>query len=315
MRAHTPVLAAAAVALAGLLAAPPSTAASDDPRPGRGRIAFGAETDSGTQIWTVWPNGTHLRQVTSVDGDASQPDWSPDGRLLTFEWDTEDSGSVAVTNADGSALRTLPRSGCEFHGQPVFSADQQRIIYERYDCNVDDSLFSQPVGGGSETRLTEAYPDGQTDPNVSPDGRHLSYIRFDNGVEFQQALTVADADGGHAHDLLPPSWDIAIKHAWSPDGRHLVFTRDANPDPVTGILSANLGIVSLSGHVTMLTHFSGGEWSAFAGSFSPDGRWIVFRLQDNLTGQSWLQVMRTDGSDAHTIFHQDGVRARGSDWG
>jgi Tol biopolymer transport system component len=313
MRARTLLTAAAAALLCGLVAAPPSTAS--DPRPGRGRIAFGAETENGTQIWTVWPNGTHLRHVTRVDGDASQPDWSPDGRLLTFEWDTADTGKVAVVNADGTGLRTLPQVGCEFQGQPVFSADQRRIVYERYDCDVDDSLFSQPVGGGMETRLTSAFPDGQTDPNVSPDGRHISYVRFENGVEFRQALTVADADGSNAHDLLPPSADIGVKHAWSPDNRHLVFTRDANPDPVTGILSANVGIVSLDGDLTMLTRFTGGTWSAFAGSFSPDGRWIAFRLQNNDTGDSWLQVMRTDGSHHHTIFHQDGVRARGIDWG
>jgi Tol biopolymer transport system component len=314
MRTRTPIAAAIAALLAGVLAAPSATA-SHDQRPGRGRIAFGAETENGTQVWTVWPNGTHLRHVTNVDGDASQPDWSPNGRLLTFEWDTQDAGKVAVMNADGSGLRTLPQTGCEFQGQPVFSADQQRIIYERYDCDVDDSLFFQPIGGGDEERLTDAFPDGQTDPNVSLDGRHISYVRFDNGVEFQQALTVADADGSNPRDLLPPSADIGVKQAWSPDNQHLVFTRDANPDPVTGILSANIGIASLDGHITMLTHFTGGTWSAFVGSYSPNGRRIVFRLQNNDTGDSWLQVMRTDGSHQHTIFHQDGVRARGSDWG
>jgi Tol biopolymer transport system component len=182
-----------------------------------------------------------------VDGDAVNPDWSPDGRLIAFEWGTEEAARVAVMNADGSSLRTLPQTGCEFHSQPVFSASQRRIIYERYDCEVDDSLFWQPANGGTEKRLTEAFPDGHTDPNVSPNGRYLSFIRLDGGVEFRQALTVACSDGSGQHDMLPPSWDIAIKHAWSPDNRHLVFTRDADPDPVTGILRANLGIVSLSG--------------------------------------------------------------------
>src|SRR5262249_32850274 len=139
--------------------------------------------------------------------------------------------------------------------------------------------------------------------------------RVDNGVEFQQALTVADADGSNPRDVLPPSADIGIKQAWSPDNEHIVFTRDADPDPVTGILSANVGIASLDGDITMLTHFTDGTWSAFAGSFSPDGRWIVFRLQNNDTGESWLKVMRTNGTHQHTIFHETGVRARGSDWG
>jgi hypothetical protein len=76
MRTRTPIAAVVAIILAGALPAP-SSAASHDQRPGRGRIAFGAETENGTQIWTVRPNGTHLRHVTQVDGDASQPDCRP----------------------------------------------------------------------------------------------------------------------------------------------------------------------------------------------------------------------------------------------
>ena len=76
-----------AVALATLALFAPAAPASAEPAdgPGPGRIVFGAETDTGTQLWTIWPNGTHLRQVTHVDGDAVNPDWSPDGRSITFE--------------------------------------------------------------------------------------------------------------------------------------------------------------------------------------------------------------------------------------
>jgi Tol biopolymer transport system component len=315
MRSRTTIAAAFGLALATLLGAP-TTASADGPHGHRqGRIVFGAETPNGTQLWTIRPNGTHLRQITHVDGDAVNPDWSPNGRRLTFEWDTPDRGRVAVMDADGDRLRTLPPSGCA-QGQPVFTADARRIIYERFDCRTDDSLFAQRVQGGHERRVTTAPPDGHTDPNVSPDGRHLSFIRVDDGVEFHQALTVAKLDGTHQHDLLPPSWDIAIKHAWSPDSRRLVFTRDADPDPVTGVLAANVGTVRADGrHVRMLTHYTGGRLSAFAGSYSPDGRHIVFRLQDNTSGKSALWVMRTDGSHRRQIFSRDGVRPRFIDWG
>lgn len=298
-----------------LLAPPQSASADTQPSRALGRIVFGAETASGTQLWTIRPDGSQLRQVTHVDGDAVHPDWSPSGHSITFEWDAPDSGRVAVVNADGGHLRTLPASGC-FQGQPVFTADGGRIIYERFDCAADDSLFSQRFRGGAERRVTTAGHDGQTDPNVSPDGRHLSFIRTDGGVEYQQALTVADADGSHLRDVLPPSWDIAVKHAWSPDGRRLVFTRDANPDPVTGVLAANIGTVAADGgDIRMLTHYTGGRMSAFAGSYSPDGRWIVFRLQDNETGRSGMWVMRPDGTHQREIFSKDGVRPRFIDWG
>src|SRR4051794_20445999 len=89
-----------AVATAGLALAPPASATF----PGHnGRIAFHALTDSGVQIFSVRPNGKDLRQLTRVAGaDARLPDWSPDGRLIAFSLETEQSSSVAIMNADGS---------------------------------------------------------------------------------------------------------------------------------------------------------------------------------------------------------------------
>ena len=89
-----------------LLAVAPSALATF---PGRnGPIAFYSDTGAGAQIFTVRPNGHDLRQITHIDGDAVRPDWSPDGRRIAFELDTQDSASVAIMNADGSAMVALP---------------------------------------------------------------------------------------------------------------------------------------------------------------------------------------------------------------
>lgn len=55
--------------------------------------------------------------------------------------------------------------------------------------------------------------DGCTEPNPSPDGRSLSYVRTDEGVEFQQALTVGAADGSAPRDVVPPEADVAVRPA------------------------------------------------------------------------------------------------------
>ena len=60
------------------------------PRPGR-PDRFGADTGSGSQLYTVRPNGHELGQITHVDGDALFPDWLPDGRRIVFALETEDS--------------------------------------------------------------------------------------------------------------------------------------------------------------------------------------------------------------------------------
>src|SRR6266545_2765885 len=94
-------LATALTAVAGLVAlvlAGPAHATF----PGRnGLIAFYSSTDQGAQIFTVRPNGRDLRQVTHVSGDASNVDWSPDGRRIVFNIETPDSAQIAIMNADG----------------------------------------------------------------------------------------------------------------------------------------------------------------------------------------------------------------------
>jgi Tol biopolymer transport system component len=318
MKTSRTVVIAGALSLAALGLGPATPSVAEQGPPVAGTIVFGAETATGTQLDTVRPDGSRLQQITQVAGDAVNPDWSPDGRLITFEWDlADDAGAVvAVVHADGSGLHVprTPDPGT-FEGQPVFSADGQRIIFERFDGVADDSLFSVRLDGSDLRRVTSAPPDGHSDPNVSPDGRHLSFVRFDQGVEFHQALTVSDADGSHQRDLVPPSFDVGIKQAWSPDSKRLVFTRTADPD-VTGLLHANLATIAADGtDLRMLTDFQDGRFSAFAGSYSPDGHWIVFRLADHRTGQSALFRVRPDGTHQQKIIGIDGATLRFIDWG
>ena len=99
-RPRTAILAIAI--LATLILAPGVGATA----PGRnGRIAFQAQTDAGLQIFTVRANGHDLRQLTHVDGDATGPDWSPDGRRIAFSSDLSGESRLYVMDRDGSHQR------------------------------------------------------------------------------------------------------------------------------------------------------------------------------------------------------------------
>ena len=275
----------------------PSTSATN---PGRnGRIAFQAATDEGLQIFTVRSNGKDLRQLTHVDGDASTVDWSPDGRRLAF---SVNECSIGVIDADGDNYELVAEDPDLCQTDPVFTADGERLVYERYDPIADvDAIWSMKLDGSDKHLVTLA---GGADANVSPDGTRLSFKTGPFGALFVQNL-----DGTGLHQASP-DWNIAYKHDWAPDGARIVISDDADPGPGAPV---NIATVRPDGTgLRYLTHYEGTA-QANVGSYSPDGQFIVFRL--SVDGQYTLYRMRTYGSDLHAILGPSTFLPRFIDWG
>ena len=78
--------------------------------------------------------------------------------------------------------------------------------------------------------------------------------------------------------------------------------------------TANIATIRPDGtHLRFLTHYQGGDVQALVGSYSPDGRWIVFRLEDH--GLSGLYKIRPDGSHMRVILPLSSFKPRFIDWG
>ena len=83
---------------------------------------------------------------------------------------------------------------------------------------------------GTDRQRLGSGPAGATDPNVSPDGRALSFVSS-NGID-SGALLTSRIDGSQQLQLTPFGFDVGVKQDWAPDGRHLAFIHDADlPNP------------------------------------------------------------------------------------
>ena len=79
-------------------------------------------------------------------------------------------------------------------------------------------------------------------------------------------------------------------------------------------MSANVGTVGANGaDVRMLTHLGDPELRAYFGSYSPDGRWIVYRFEHH--GHFALVRMHPDGSHKTVIRRFPNFPPRYIDWG
>ena len=292
------VLAIVALAITTTIAFAPAAGATF---PGRnGLIAFQAETEQGLQIFTVRPNGQQLHQITNVDGVASGPDWSPDARRIAF---TLNDCSVAIMDADGGNLSILGEDPALCQNDPSFTPDGSRLVYTRFDPALEvEQIWSMNVDGSDQRFITQA---GGPDPNVSPDGRKISVKGPPDG-----ALFVANSDGS-ALVQVSPSISVTYKHDWSPDGQLLVVSDNSQPAPDEAV---NIVTVRPDGSDwTYLTHYPAG-FRANVGGYSPDGQWIVFRLEGPRLVPTMYRI-RPDGSDLHKIFQSSTIVPRFIDWG
>jgi TolB protein len=83
----------------GATAISPALASNPAWSPDGSRIAF----DRSDDIWSMAPDGTDVRQLTSSPGSDVHPVWSPDGTQIAFSSDRGDGiDHVYVMSADGS---------------------------------------------------------------------------------------------------------------------------------------------------------------------------------------------------------------------
>ena len=279
--------------------------------PGKnGRIAFAMDTGSGAQIYSIKRNGTDLRKLTNVSGDALFPDWSPHGRRILFADDVDEgtASNLAIMDADGSHFRDLATTGYREH--PDFIPGGHKIVYG-CDCGKTNGLFVSRADGTNARRLTTNPFRYESDsgPAVSPDGRTVSFVRVKKS-ESLQALFTVNVDGSHRRMLVPYTSEVALKLDWAPgatasSSRSMVMPQAAclRTWPPSGPTARGCGS----------THVHRAGVAALNGSYSPDGRWIVSIVNSN-TGTYKLMKMRPDGSDS-TKIRSLPAAPRGIDWG
>jgi TolB protein len=197
---------------------------------------------------------------------------SPDGTELVISDQSQgDRKSRIYTLPVGGGTPRLvtPDGPSYWHG---WSPDGKTLAYcaER---GGEFDIYTIPVGGGPETRLTTAkgLDDG---PEYSPDGKHI-YFNSDRTGRMQ--IWRMKADGSDQERVTDDELNNWFPHP-SPDGKALVFVsyeRDVKGHPADkNVVLRRMTLADKK--IDVLGRFLGGQGTANVPCWSPDGRRIAF---------------------------------------
>jgi Tol biopolymer transport system component len=296
------ILAAVGVVMGLLVVTAPARATF----PGRnGRIAF----VRGPDIYTMKPDGSGVRRLTSLGGDVSAffESWSPDGRQIVFNHTSPNFfAQLWIMNADGSNQHQVLNDPGAGYWAPRFSPDGKAIIVAHCVAFEPCRIARIRTDGSGLTLLTGEEGVFDFHPGYSPDGSTVAFSS-DEREGVITAVHLMNADGSNVRLLSPPEL-LACCPDWSPDGSRIAFHSNGG-DPFVP-QNAEIWVINADGTgLTQLTDTAARH--DFDPSWAPEGNAIAFdRANPDFTSRS-VFVMRPDGSGLKRI-QRDAHLAR---WG
>ena len=222
------------------------------------------------------PDGTHLAFSAHVSAPEPQlvtpPDkpegaeWAAPPRVETRLNHEQDGTGVLdygfdhlfVVSAEGGTARQVTTGDYHHDSRPVWTPDGEALIvsanrhanWERERRNSE--LYRVPLDGGAITPLTDRFGPDHT-PQVSPDGRRIAYLGYDDEVQTYQVtdVYVMGTDGANPRSVTAGLDRSVDDIAWDEDGAGLYVQYEDEGTTV-------LGHTDLEGDVTTVATQLGG---------------------------------------------------------
>jgi eukaryotic-like serine/threonine-protein kinase len=199
----------------------------------------GADDDN----WDIYVKalgpGTKPLRITEDPARDWSPTWSPDNRQIAF---------VRVSADDAAAIYTIPSLGGQerklvdvigpasvalylLSGLSWAPDGEWLAFVEKPSVDAPARIVRLSLTTLEKRPLTSPPPEslGDLEPQISPDGRLLAFVRSGARSFGNQDVWVQPVNGGEARRLTSGQYQVGTALSWTPDGAEIVFS-DGRPD-------------------------------------------------------------------------------------
>ncbi len=263
-------------------------------------IFFYSQRDTGRGIYRMQAEGSEQKLIAS--GSALSPALTPGGRIA-FSARQDGKWRIFSTAEDGSDRRLESDDTGEYWA-PAFDPVTGRMVCHGTGDGGEDAAQNGPAAGRFvlDNREVRELPDRIIElwairgsfPALDPTG---SRIVFSEGFE---RIVTSRPDGSGREVVFAPPGNPVWRPSWSGDGRWIA----CSVGPVFAKPSARVDIWKFRPDGSQARNLTGGGAAnnAFP-SFSPDGRWIVFR--SGRDGNHEIYLMDADGGNVRRLTHDN----------
>jgi len=186
------------------------------------RFTFVDSATRSSDLWEVWPDGTHLRPLPfTLDHPGTEccGSWTPDGSYYTFVSALGGAQNIWAAAEAGSWFHKVRREpvqltvGAATTSNPLPAADGKRLFAETLQARGELVMFD------AATHAFVPYLNriSATGVSFSKDGRSLVYSAYPEGTLWRMR-----ADGSERVQLTFSPL-VAYMPRWSPDGSEIAF--------------------------------------------------------------------------------------------
>jgi Tol biopolymer transport system component/DNA-binding winged helix-turn-helix (wHTH) protein len=207
-------------------------------------VIWSGEADDNFDVYVKRIGEDSLVRLTTDPARDQSPAWSPDGRAIAFVRGARSGVGLYLVPAQGGAesfLGNLRRAST-----PTWTPARSRILDWFPDGRAlavaDQNSPGEPfniirisVETGERHQLTSAPPHsyGDSEPDVSPDGRTLAFTR--SLSRDSSDIHIIPATGGEPRRLTFDD-NVITGLAWTEDGRSIVFSSERGATAGAGSL-------------------------------------------------------------------------------